>query len=95
MTARRFRKPEIRDLLVDQNFAIRRLTYWTTLLFPFAVIARTIGLSQMGRDFEVEHESLQQRLFTQIMNFELRLLRRTSLPFGVALLGVACKQETA
>jgi SAM-dependent methyltransferase len=95
MTARRFRKPEIRDLLVDQNFAIRRLTYWTTLLFPFAVIARTIGLSQMGRDFEVEHESLQQRLFTRIMNFELRLLRRTSLPFGVALLGVACKQETA
>lgn len=95
MTARRFRKSEIRDLLVNHDFVIRRLTYWTTLLFPLAVIARTIGLSQMGRDFEVEHESLQQRLFRRIMNCELRLLRRTPLPFGVALLAVACKQETA
>jgi SAM-dependent methyltransferase len=95
MTARRFRKPEIRDLLLEQNFSIRRLTYWTTLLFPLAVIARTIGVSQMGRDFEVEQESLQQRLFTRIMDFELGLLRWTSLPFGVALLAVACKQETA
>ena len=95
MTARRFRKSEVRRLLVDHNFTIRRLTYWTTVLFPLAVIARTIGLSQMGRDFEVEHESFQQRVFTRIMNFELRLLRRTSLPFGVALLAVADKQETA
>jgi SAM-dependent methyltransferase len=91
MTARRFRKPEIRRLLLDQNFSVRRLTYWTTLLFPFAVIARTIGLSQMGRDFESEQDSLQQRLFGRIMDFELRLLRRTTLPFGVALLAAATK----
>lgn len=95
MTARRFRKSEIRDLLLDQNFSIRRLTYWTTFLFPLAVIARTIGLSQMGRDFEVEQESSQQRVFTRIMEFELRVLRRKSLPFGVALLAVACNQEAA
>ena len=89
MTARRFRKPELRELLRD--FSIRRLTYWTTFLFPLAVIARTIGLSQMGRDFEVEEESFQQRLFTRIMDSELRLLRRMSLPFGVALLAAAVK----
>lgn len=94
MTARRFRKPELRDLLLEQNFSIRRLTYWTTLLFPLAVIARTVGLSQMGRDFEVEQESLQQKLFTRIMELELRLLRRTSLPFGVALLAAATKPAT-
>src|ERR1700746_3995977 len=52
MTARRFRKPEIRKLLLDQNFTIERLTYWTPLLFPLAVAARTLGGSQMGRDFE-------------------------------------------
>lgn len=91
MTARRFRKPELRDLLLDQNFSIRRLTYWTTFLFPLAVVARTIGLSQMGRDFEIKGDSLQQRLFTRIMEFELRLLRQTSLPFGVALLATASK----
>ena len=91
MTARRYRKPELRDLLRRQNFSIQRLTYWTTLLFPLAVIARTIGLSQMGRDFEINEDSLQQRLFTRIMDFELGLLRRTSMPFGVALLAVATK----
>jgi SAM-dependent methyltransferase len=91
MTARRFRKPELRDLLLDQNFSIRRLTYWTTFLFPLAVVARTIGLSQMGRDFDIKEDSQQQRLFTRIMDLELRLLCQTSLPFGVALLAAASK----
>ena len=43
MTARRFRKREIRQLLQKQNFKIRRLTYWTTFLFPLAIAARTLG----------------------------------------------------
>src|ERR1700730_9732375 len=91
MTARRFRKSEIRKLLLNQNFTIQRLTYWTTLLFPLAVAARTLGGSEMGRDFETEEPSLLQRVFAQIMAGELRLLRRISFPFGVALLAVARK----
>src|SRR3984893_9789187 len=91
MTARRFRKSEIRKLLLNQNFTIQRLTYWTTLLFPLAVAARTLGGSEMGRDFETKEPSLLQRVFAQIMALELRLLRRISFPFGVALLAVARK----
>jgi ubiquinone/menaquinone biosynthesis C-methylase UbiE len=91
MTARRFRKPEIRSLLLNQNFTIRRLTYWTTLLFPLAVAARTLGASDMGRDFETAQTSLTQRVFAQVMNFELGLLPKISFPFGVALLAVARK----
>ena len=91
MTARRFRKPEIRQLLQKQNFRIRRLTYWTTFLFPLAVVARTLGGSKMGRDFETEGASITQRALGVIMAFELRLLRRISMPFGVALLAVARK----
>ncbi len=91
MTARRFRKAEIRQLLLGQSFKIRRLTYWTTLLFPLAVAARTLGGSKMGRDFETAEASLLQHAFAQIMTFELRLLRNVSLPFGVALLAVARK----
>jgi ubiquinone/menaquinone biosynthesis C-methylase UbiE len=89
MTARRFRKPEIRELLLNQNFTIRRLTYWTTLLFPLAVVARTLGGSRMGRDFETTQTSLAQRAFAQVMSFELALMRKISLPFGVALLAIA------
>jgi ubiquinone/menaquinone biosynthesis C-methylase UbiE len=91
MTARRFRKPEIRKLLLSQNFTILRLTYWTTLLFPLAVAARTLGGSRMGRDFETTRTSLAQRALAQAMKFELTLLRKISLPFGVALLAVARK----
>jgi len=91
MTARRFRKREIRQLLRKQDFKVRRLTYWTTFLFPLAVAARTLGGSKMGRDFETGKASLTQRVFTRVMALELKLLRKISLPFGVALLAVARK----
>ncbi|HMF45995.1 MAG TPA: methyltransferase domain-containing protein [Candidatus Udaeobacter sp.] len=92
MTAHRFSKSEIRQLLRDNGFAICRLTYWTTLLFPLAVIARTLGGSATGRDFHFAADSLPNRLFTRIMALELRLLKRASLPIGVALLAAARKQ---
>ncbi len=91
MTARRFRRYEIRSLLIENGFAVRRLTYWTTLLFPLAVIARTFGGSKMGRDFEKAETSFTHRVFAQIMALELDLLRKFSLPFGVALFAVARK----
>ena len=91
MTARRFKKAEIRQLLKEQDFKIRCLTYWTTFLFPLAVAARTLGGSKMGRDFETTNTSFAQRVFAQVMALELRLLRNVSLPFGVALLAVARK----
>ena len=91
MTARRFRKPEIRRLLKEQNFEIRRLTYWTALLFPLAVMARTFGGSKMGRDFDLDKDSFVQKLFLKVMELEAGLLTKMSLPFGVALLAVARK----
>src|SRR2546421_4927952 len=91
MTARRFRKCEMRELLQKQNFKIRRLTFWTTFLFPLAIAARTLGGSKMGRDFETEGTSFTRRTLARIMALELRLLRNASLPFGVALLAMARK----
>lgn len=90
MTARRFRKSEIRKLLEEHNFEIRRLTYWTTFLFPLAFAARTLRGSKMGRDFE-STDSWVQRFLAQIMKVERQLLRTVSLPLGVALLAVARK----
>ena len=92
MTARRFTKPEIQELLLKENFGIRRLTYWTSLLFPLAIVARTFGGSQMGRDFETGELSLSQRAFSQVMALERILLRKISFPFGVALLATATKR---
>ena len=91
MTGRRFRRPQIRQLFVRNGFVVRRLSYWTTLLFPLAVVARTLGGSKMGRDFGTDEKWFLQRLFGGIMTVELRLLRKLSLPFGVALFAVAQK----
>jgi SAM-dependent methyltransferase len=91
MTERRFRKREIRSLLVENGFTIRRLTYWTTLLFPLAFLARSLGGSKTGRDFQTRQGFLHQ-LFATTMSVELALLKKVSLPFGVALLAVAEKQ---
>jgi SAM-dependent methyltransferase len=91
MTAHRFTKKEIRALLEQQEFQFQRLTYWTTLLFPLAIAARSFGGSKTGRDFETAKMSFPQRAFAKIMWFELALLKHLSLPFGVALFAVARK----
>ena len=52
MTKKRFRRREVRSLLTESGFTIQRLSYWTTLLFPLAVAARTLGGSKTGRDFD-------------------------------------------
>ena len=92
MTARRFTKRELGELLERNNFRIRRLSYWTTLLFPLAIAARTLGASEMGRDFGTVEVSPLQRLLAKIMRIELTLLRRFSFPFGVALFALARKE---
>jgi SAM-dependent methyltransferase len=89
MTVRRFRKTEIRSLLGENGFTVRRLTYWTSLLFPLAVIARTLGGSKMGRDFPPN--PITNYLFGKIMSLEFELFKLISLPFGVGIFAVGRK----
>jgi SAM-dependent methyltransferase len=91
MTARRFTKREVRSLLHKHGLRIRQLTYWTTLLFPLALIARTLGGSTTGRDFE--RTGFTNTLLDRVMQIEAMLLRKVSLPIGVALLAVAQKSK--
>ena len=93
MTARRFKKNELRSLLRENGLVMRRLTYWTTFLFPLAVLARTLGGSKTGRDFQTTSSGLKHYLFTKVMMLELAILKKIALPFGVALFAVAQKNE--
>jgi SAM-dependent methyltransferase len=88
-TGRRFRLREVRQLLVSGGFAVGRLTYWTTLLFPAALAARTLGASRTGRDYDQSGRAATGWLLRMIMAVELALLRLTPLPFGVAIFGIA------
>ena len=92
-TARRFRKPQLKSLLIDNGFTIYRLTYWTTLLFPLAIVARTFGASKSGRDFGDDQKSSGAvgEILGSIMSIERRILKKFSLPFGVALFAAGKK----
>jgi SAM-dependent methyltransferase len=91
-TGRRFTRFEVRRLLAANGLRVRTLTYWTTLVFPVAVVARTLGVSRAGRDFETDGRSeWKNRILGALMSFELLLLRRLSLPFGVAIFAVVEK----
>jgi hypothetical protein len=92
VTAHRFNKSEIRQFLPDNGLAICRLTYWTTLLFPLAVIARTPGRRfNRAPIFILQQIHFRMILFTHVMALELPLLKRMSLPIGVALFAAARK----
>ena len=93
MTARRFTRRETRSLLLAAGYEVERLTYWTSLLFPFAVAARTLRGSREGRDFN--SGALANAAFGSVMTVERVLLRIVSMPAGVALLAVARKPVTA
>jgi len=95
LTARRFNAKMIRDELTSHGFEIRRLTYWTSLLFPLAWIARRLRLLRSGRDFDQGRlpNGLINGTLNGLMFLEFQLARLISLPFGVSLAVVA--QKTA
>jgi len=90
-TARRFTKRGVGELLRENGFEIRKLTYWTSLLLPAAVIARTFGASKKGRDFDDHASGWHNALCDRLMVLEFQLARRISLPCGVALFCVVQK----
>src|SRR5207247_11446771 len=94
MSTRQLTIRQIRALLMDNRFAILLLTYWTTLLFPFALLSRTLGSSKTGRDFPAAGgpPGCADYFFARTMALERTLLKRLSLPFGVALLAAATKR---
>lgn len=91
-TAQRFSKKQVSSLLRSNGFEVRKLTCWTTFLFPLALAARTLGLSSEGRDFDTSRASeLRNRIFTSLMAFEFAVLQRISMPVGVSLFCAARK----
>lgn len=92
-TARRFTRKESRNLVEGAGFQVEKNTGWTSLLFPLAVAARTLAGSQQGHDLHQQagSRSFKNTLFSTVMDVELAILRRISLPFGVGIFLVARK----
>jgi len=90
---RRYRRAEIADLLAGAGFTVRRLSYYTTLLFPAVVASR---LKPRRRDAKPEYKiQVPPRPINAamrgVMGLERKLLSLVDLPVGSSLIAVATR----
>lgn len=87
---RRYTRAELEAKLRQAGFAIDRISYFNTLLFPVALFVRTLNrlFNRSGaRDLELPNRHVNAAL-TRIFGIESSLLRYLSFPFGVSLIAV-------
>jgi SAM-dependent methyltransferase len=90
---RRYVRPELRARLEDAGFAVRRASYFNSLLFPAVAAIRIVRRAfpepeELRSDFGVGPARLNRAL-AAAFGGEAALVRRRDLPFGVSLLAVA------
>lgn len=80
----------LRDAVEAAGFAVERLTYFNTLLAPpiMAVRLARAMLRRPDHDLHRPHP-LVNRVLAACFGAEARVLRWTSLPFGISILLVA------
>lgn len=94
-TARRFNSSEIRRAFTDSQFAVEKLSYANTLLFPLALGKRLVERLHPpdGRTSDViENPPWQDKLFARFLYAEAAWLTRRSLPFGLTVIALGQKQ---
>jgi 2-polyprenyl-3-methyl-5-hydroxy-6-metoxy-1,4-benzoquinol methylase len=95
-TRERYTRPVLRQRLVASGFAIERLTYRVSLLFPPIALYRLLSrrpdpdapAATVASDVEPPPAGLN-RLLLQLMRLENALLAHWSLPVGTSLFAVA------
>ena len=95
---RRYVADELRNKVEKTGFAVQKLTYFNTFLFPFVLLARMSqrvtkmvnGSYRPRSDLKLYHSGINNVLKTAFV-LEERLLRKYDFLFGVSLLCVAKK----
>ena len=99
-TARRYRRAPLERMLRRSGFEVDRITYWNTLLFPGLAAVRWLrrpgahGAAPPKSDVQ-ELPSWINGLLDGTLRAERQMVRRMDLPFGLSLLVVAHRPETA
>jgi SAM-dependent methyltransferase len=93
---RRYTAPVLRERLREAGFAVHRLSYFNTILFPGIAAVRLLrrdrGNGEVKSDFTLtDRESLMNRVLTRVFAAEAPFVSRRDLPFGVSLLAFAEK----
>jgi SAM-dependent methyltransferase len=91
---RRYVLRQLRERLVTAGFAVKRLTFFNTLLFPPIAAVRVLrpfkpGSGEVKSDFTLTRpEGLANRLLARVFSSEAPIVKRRDLPFGVSLLAL-------
>lgn len=94
---RRYDKKELMDLLNCNNAKIKKLSYFSTFLFPLMLIIRAVEnvlykLTSKMLSFYFMPGLLNQFLLA-VFKQEIRFLRNGSLPFGSSLMAIIEKND--
>jgi SAM-dependent methyltransferase len=85
--ARRYRRAEFAGLVTNAGFAIRRLTYANSLLFPMAAAGRLLARAGIrGDDDLCPLPACINSLLLGVLTAEARWLRTHDLPIGLSLI---------
>ncbi|MCK4419012.1 class I SAM-dependent methyltransferase [Candidatus Aerophobetes bacterium] len=95
---RRYTAKELKNKVEKAGFAVKKLTYFNTFLFPFVLLARmgqrvtkmVNGRYKPRSDLKLYPSGINNFL-EAVFILEKRLLRKHNLPYGVSLLCVAKK----
>ena len=93
-TQRRFTTQSIAQALTTRQFALEKLSYANTLLFPLAVAKR---LAERLAPVNGEQSDIglnpewQDKLLVRFLNLEAKWLTRATLPFGLTVIAIGRK----
>ena len=96
-TRGRYTLGELREKVKACGLIVEKISYRNTVLFPLAFLKRSLeGRSAKGQG-RVDSDlalppSFINKIFTEILFFENRLLRMTNFPFGLSIFCVARKK---
>jgi ubiquinone/menaquinone biosynthesis C-methylase UbiE len=97
-TARRYTVPQVKRLLVESGFHPLRVTYANTFLFPLALAKRLLERifppAPSSSDLSIKVGMLNG-LFKHILASEALFVSRIGLPFGLSVIALARKPQTA
>ena len=92
---RRYSKLELREKLDSSGFRIKYISYFNTLLFPFALVER-IGQKIFSPSnpeiLELPNNKINF-LLEKIFSLEAIFMNKISLPFGLSLVAIAEKKN--
>lgn len=90
---RRYSLPELNNKLLQAGFAIEKISYYNTLLFPIVFFVRMLNnLAKRDGSSDLDMPSSTVNfLLKQIFGLERYLLKYVNLPFGVSILAVVRK----